>query len=84
MPMLVMLLAASKLPRLGRALYVALFAWAAVVNWTTALGTPEVRARLATLLAEPAPTTPEQFAAFVKSELAKYEPIVKASGAKAD
>ena len=49
-----------------------------------ALGTAEVKARLATLLAEPAPTTPAQFAAFVKAELAKYEAVVKASGAKAD
>ena len=49
-----------------------------------ALGSPEVRARMATLLAEPSPTTPEQFAAFVKSELAKYEKVVKASGAKLD
>ena len=49
-----------------------------------ALDAPEVRARLASLLAEPAPTTPDQFGAFVKAELAKYEPIVKASGAKAD
>jgi tripartite-type tricarboxylate transporter receptor subunit TctC len=49
-----------------------------------ALASPEVRARMATLLAEPSPTTPEQFAAFVKSELAKYEKVVKASGAKLD
>ena len=49
-----------------------------------ALASPEVRARMATLLAEPAPTTPEQFAAFVRRELAKYEKVVKASGAKLD
>ena len=49
-----------------------------------ALGTPDIKARFATLLAEPAPTTPEQFAAFVKAELAKYETAVKASGAKAE
>ena len=42
------------------------------------------RARLASLMAEPAATTPEQFAAFVKAELAKYGPVVKASGAKAE
>ena len=47
-----------------------------------ALNSPELRARLASLLAEPMPGTPEQFAAFVKSELAKYEGVVKASGAK--
>lgn len=49
-----------------------------------ALATPELKARLATLMAEPSPTTPVQFAAFVKAELAKYETVVKASGAKAD
>jgi len=52
--------------------------------FTDALASPEIKARLATLLAEPSPTTPEQFAAFVRSELAKYEKVVKASGAKAD
>jgi tripartite-type tricarboxylate transporter receptor subunit TctC len=49
-----------------------------------ALNSPEVKARLATLMAEGSPTTPEQFTAFVKAELAKYEGVVKASGAKAD
>jgi tripartite-type tricarboxylate transporter receptor subunit TctC len=49
-----------------------------------ALNSPELKTRMATLMAEPSPTTPEQFAAFVKAELAKYEPVVKASGAKAD
>ena len=34
-----------------------------------ALNSPELRARMATLLAEPMPTTPAQFGAFVKSEL---------------
>jgi tripartite-type tricarboxylate transporter receptor subunit TctC len=46
-----------------------------------ALQAGDVRARIAGLLAEPSPTTPEQFAAFVKAELAKYERVVKASGA---
>ncbi|HEX6706738.1 MAG TPA: tripartite tricarboxylate transporter substrate binding protein [Albitalea sp.] len=49
-----------------------------------ALHTPELQARLAALLAEPMAGTPDQFAAFVKRELAKYEPVVKASGAKVD
>jgi tripartite-type tricarboxylate transporter receptor subunit TctC len=52
--------------------------------FTDALASPEIKARMATLMAEPAPTTPEQFAAFVKAELARYEPVVKASGAKVD
>ena len=49
-----------------------------------ALGTPELKARMATLMAEPVPQTPEQFSAFVKAELAKYEGVVKASGARVD
>jgi len=46
-----------------------------------ALASPELNARLAALLAEPMSGTPEAFAAFVKAELAKYEKVVKASGA---
>ena len=49
-----------------------------------ALNSPELKARLAALLAEPIAGTPQQFGAFVKSELAKYEGVVKASGAKID
>jgi hypothetical protein len=30
------------------------------------------------------PTTPEQFGALMKSELAKYQVVVKATGAKVD
>jgi tripartite-type tricarboxylate transporter receptor subunit TctC len=52
--------------------------------FVAALDTPETKARLAQLMAEPSPTTPEQFAAFVKAELAKYGPVVKASGATVD
>lgn len=43
-----------------------------------------MKARLASLMAEPTPTSPEQFGAFVRAELKKYEAVVKASGAKAD
>ena len=49
-----------------------------------ALNSAEVKSRLATLMAEPAPTTPETFASFVRAEHAKYERVVKASGAQAD
>ena len=52
--------------------------------FTDALASPEIKARLATLLAEPSPTTPEQFSAFVRDELGKYEKVVKASGAQAN
>jgi tripartite-type tricarboxylate transporter receptor subunit TctC len=46
-----------------------------------ALGSPELKARLAGLMAENAASSPEQFAAFVRAELAKYERVVKDSGA---
>ena len=46
-----------------------------------ALASAEVKARMASLMAESAASTPEQFGAFVKAELAKYEKVVRASGA---
>ncbi len=49
-----------------------------------ALQQPEVKARFSLLMAEPVANTPEQFGAFMKQELAKYEGVVKASGAKVD
>ncbi|MBX3657238.1 MAG: tripartite tricarboxylate transporter substrate binding protein [Ramlibacter sp.] len=49
-----------------------------------ALNAPETKTRFAALMAEPVPSTPEQFGVFMKSELAKYEKIVKASGARVD
>ena len=49
-----------------------------------ALNTLEAKTRFASLMAEPVASTPEQFGAFMKSELAKYEKVVKASGAKVD
>ena len=52
--------------------------------FTEALRAPETQTRFAQLMAEPVPTTPEQFAAFMKKELARYEPVVKASGARVD
>jgi tripartite-type tricarboxylate transporter receptor subunit TctC len=59
-----------------------------VAKWnaevTKILSSPEMRERLNAQGAEPAPTTPAQFAAFIASELPKYARIVKASGAKVD
>ncbi len=52
--------------------------------FVAALNSPEAKTRFAALLAEPVPTTPEQFGSFMKEELAKYEQVVKASGAKVD
>jgi tripartite-type tricarboxylate transporter receptor subunit TctC len=49
-----------------------------------ALNSTELRTRLAALLAEPMPSTPAQFAGFVKRELAKYEVVVRASGARVE
>ena len=47
-----------------------------------ALASNEMKARLASLFAEAMAGPPERFAAFVKSELGKYEKVVKASGAR--
>lgn len=52
--------------------------------FVAALNSPEAKTRFAGLMAEPVPNTPEQFGAFMKAELAKYEAVVKASGAKVD
>ena len=52
--------------------------------FVAALNAPETKTRFAGLLAEPVSNTPEQFGAFMKSELAKYEKVVKATGAKVD
>jgi len=49
-----------------------------------ALASAELKARLASLLAESIAGTPEQFAAFVQRENAKYEAVVKRSGASVD
>ena len=52
--------------------------------FVAALNAPETKTRFATLLAEPVPSTPEEFGAFMKSERSKYEGLVKASGARVD
>jgi tripartite-type tricarboxylate transporter receptor subunit TctC len=51
---------------------------------TQALKTPELRERMQGVGMEPSPTTPEQFDAFVRSEIAKWADVVKASGMKVD
>ncbi len=50
----------------------------------TILATPDMKERLAKLGAAPAYTTPEQFEALEKSDIAKWSKVVKASGAKVD
>ena len=52
--------------------------------FTAALKSPETQQRFAMLMAEPVPTTPEQFGALMSRERARYEPVVKRSGAKVD
>ncbi|MBK0394458.1 Bug family tripartite tricarboxylate transporter substrate binding protein [Ramlibacter algicola] len=52
--------------------------------FVAALNSPEARTRFANLLAEPVATSPDEFGAFMRAELAKYEKVVKASGAKVD
>jgi tripartite-type tricarboxylate transporter receptor subunit TctC len=52
--------------------------------FVAALKAPDTVARFAKLMAEPVPTTPDAFGAFIKSELAKYQSVVKATGAKVD
>ena len=54
------------------------------VDVTKILSAPEMRERLAAQGAEAAPDSPAEFAQFIARELAKYAPIVKASGAKVD
>jgi len=49
-----------------------------------ALQAPETKARFAILMAEPVPTTPLAFEFFMRSELGKYETVVKSSGARVD
>ena len=51
-------------------------------EFTRALSAPDIRERLARMGAEPSPMSPEAFANFVRAEQAKYERIVKASGAR--
>jgi tripartite-type tricarboxylate transporter receptor subunit TctC len=45
-----------------------------------ALGAADVRERYAGMGVDPAPSTPEQAAAYLKSETAKYAKVVKAIG----
>ena len=43
-----------------------------------ALGEPAIRAKLATQLMEPIPTTPAQFRAKIDADLARWSPVIKA------
>ena len=49
-----------------------------------ALNHPETKARFANLMAEPVANSPDAFSQFMQAERAKYEQVVKASGARVD
>jgi tripartite-type tricarboxylate transporter receptor subunit TctC len=51
---------------------------------TKALGMPEVKATLFNQGLDPAPGTPEQFGAYIRSERIKWAKVIKESGAKAE
>ena len=48
------------------------------------LAQSDVRARLASIGLDPTTMSPEQFATFIRQEIAKWAPVVKASGATVD
>jgi tripartite-type tricarboxylate transporter receptor subunit TctC len=52
--------------------------------FVAALSAPETKTRFANLLADPVPTTPEDFGALMQNERLKYQAVVKASGAQVD
>jgi tripartite-type tricarboxylate transporter receptor subunit TctC len=45
---------------------------------------PDVRERIAAEGGEPAPMSPEQFGRFIASEIQRWGPLVRASGATVD
>jgi tripartite-type tricarboxylate transporter receptor subunit TctC len=49
-----------------------------------ALKMPEIRSKLVQQGADPVGSTPEEFAAYLRSETAKWSKVVKASSAKPD
>ena len=52
--------------------------------FVAALNSPEAQTRFSGLMAEPVPTTPDGFGALMKTELTKYQGVVKATGATVD
>ncbi|HUL56245.1 MAG TPA: tripartite tricarboxylate transporter substrate binding protein [Usitatibacter sp.] len=53
-------------------------------EFVRALAEPDVREKMIAMGAEPVGSTPEQFAAYIRSESQKYARLIKASGAKVD
>ena len=48
------------------------------------LARPDMREKLFSIGLDPLTSTPDEFAAFIKSEVDKWGPVVKASGAKVE
>ena len=48
------------------------------------LATPAMKERLSTLVLEPSPSTPEQFAAYIREDLARWQKVVKDAGIKTE
>lgn len=48
------------------------------------LAAPDVKERFGQQGAVPTPMTPEQYTAFIEAEQAKWGPVVKATGARAE
>jgi tripartite-type tricarboxylate transporter receptor subunit TctC len=48
------------------------------------LQNPQIQQRLAEDGSEPLASTPEEFTAFIKSETARWAPVIKAAGIRAD
>jgi tripartite-type tricarboxylate transporter receptor subunit TctC len=53
-------------------------------EFVRALALPEVKERMANLGIEPVGNNPEEFAAYIKTEAAKYGEVIRKSGAKVD
>ncbi|MNC94339.1 Tripartite tricarboxylate transporter family receptor [compost metagenome] len=53
-------------------------------EFTGALQSADVREKLLARGAQPSPGTPEAFAGFMAQEMAKWAPVVKQAGIKAD
>ena len=53
-------------------------------EFVRALKSPDLRDRLITAGAEPVGNTPEQYAAFMKNEIAKWDRVIKAAGIKGE
>ena len=48
------------------------------------LATPAMKERFSTLVLEPSPSTPEQFAAYIREDLARWQKVVKDAGIKTE